>query len=152
MTCYSILQPYNAYYHNIGEPHFSDCKPLYISDKFDNRPYFDKDCITAQKFCLAGDYRIPNLHTSLKHHHTPFQGDCNPYFKHYCNPGHSNHYDAAWCHAHDSGNTVVLNIPPYWIGNESGKTGTRIIEVAKTEGVPEHSDHIAAAISTAEII
>ena len=119
MTCYSILQPYNAYSHDVGEPHFSDCKPLYICDKFDNRIYFDKDCITTQEVCLICDYCIPNLYTFLKHHHTSFEGDYNSYLKHYCNPRHSNHHDVAWCHTHDSGNTVVLNMSQYWTGCES---------------------------------
>ncbi|NSM56954.1 hypothetical protein HET73_06420 [Wolbachia endosymbiont of Atemnus politus] len=76
-----------------------------------------------QKFCLTGDYRIPNLYMSRKRHHIPSQGDCNPYFKHHCNPCYSNPNDVTLCHAHDSGNTVVLNIPPYW--TRSGKTGTK---------------------------
>ncbi len=143
MTCYSVLQLYDAYSHDIDKPYFSDCKPLYIFDRFDNRPYFDRDCMTTQKFSLVGDYHIHNLHTSTKHHHIPFQGDHNPYFKHYCNPYHSNHHDIAWCHAHDSGNTVVLNILPYWTGGGSGKIGTRIIEVAGTEGVPDGLDAAA---------
>ncbi|MCA4775404.1 hypothetical protein IHO40_04910 [Wolbachia endosymbiont of Mansonella ozzardi] len=46
----------------------------------------------------------------------------------------------------------MLNIPPYWTRSESGKTGTSIIKVAKTEGVTEHSNYIAAAVSTKKII
>ncbi|QIT36397.1 hypothetical protein WBP_0472 [Wolbachia endosymbiont of Brugia pahangi] len=52
MTCYSVLQLYDAYSHGIDKPYFSNCKPLYIFDRFDNRPYFDRDYMTTKKFSL----------------------------------------------------------------------------------------------------
>ncbi|WP_395463533.1 hypothetical protein [Wolbachia endosymbiont of Cantharis cryptica] len=153
MTCYSISQPYNAYSHNKGEPYFSDLRSVLVPDKSDNKSCLDKDCTTVHKFCLIGDHHTPNFHTFFKHHHIPFQGDHNPYLKYYHNPCHNSpchnsHHDAAWYHAHDSGNTVVLNVPPYW-----GWGGAGVVGVTGAEGVPiGHSEPIAVADSAAEII
>ncbi|QOD38375.1 hypothetical protein [Candidatus Wolbachia massiliensis] len=157
MTCYSISQPYNAYFHNKGEPYFLDLKSVLVPDKSDNKPHLDKDCITVQKLCLTGDHHIPNIpnfHTFFKHHHSPFHGDHHPYLKHYHNPCYNSHHDAAWYHAHDSGNTVVLNIPPYWgWGWGTGTKWAGATEVARAEGMPiGHSEPIAAADPVTEII
>ncbi|MFP3035682.1 MAG: hypothetical protein ACEY3A_01390 [Wolbachia sp.] len=42
----------------------------------------------------------------------------------------------------------MLNIPPYWTGSESGKTGTRIIEVAGTEALQDH----VGTVTTTELL
>lgn len=124
MTRYSISQPYNVYSHNTDVPCSSDSKSACISDKSEDKSCLDKDCTVVYKLCLTGDHHIPNLHMPFKHNHISCQDNHHSHFKHYHHPCHSSH-DAAWYHAHDSGNTVVLNIPPYWGWGTGTGTGIR---------------------------
>ncbi|WP_143688861.1 hypothetical protein [Wolbachia endosymbiont of Laodelphax striatellus] len=124
MTRYSISQPYNVYSHNTDVPCSSDSKSACIFDKSEDKSCLDKDCTAVYKFCLIGDHHIPNLHIPFKHNHIPCQDNHHSHLNHYHHPCHSSH-EAAWYHAHDSGNTVVVNIPPYHLGTGTG-TGTGI--------------------------
>ncbi|WP_264684830.1 MULTISPECIES: hypothetical protein [unclassified Wolbachia] len=120
-------------YYRTSQPYFPNCKPMYIPDKSDH--------CRIPNLCHSYDPFLNHCHSPYHSGHNPFyknncvpcQADCRPHYNHGHDPYYGNnhgHDTASWYHAHDSGNTVVLNVPPYWtVGTKAG-IGT---EIAKSE-------------------
>ncbi|WP_341813640.1 hypothetical protein [Wolbachia endosymbiont (group B) of Germaria angustata] len=119
MTYYQTALPHNVCSHNT-KTSLPGCKSICIPDK-DDHCHITRLCHNQDPFS--------------KHHCTPYHYGYNSHCRHgydscygnnHCyDPCYGNnhgygHGTASWYHAHDSGNTVVLNVPCCGWGTRTG--------------------------------